>query len=225
MQNLKLSSLQKEILIFFGQNKFGKNFYWTGGTLLSYHYLHHRDSVDLDFFSDNLFTDDGYLIFINELKKRIGAKKVNLTKEHNRKIYTIKRDNETAKLELVFFPFESLEKRKILKEFSVKIDTLADIMVNKILSAYQREEPKDVFDIYCYLNNKPKYNFEKLIKSVEQKFGVSIEFTLLCARMNEIADRLDSLSPLLLKPEKNLTRKVKTFLQEIFNKKAKKYLG
>jgi len=76
MPEIKLSQLQREILKFFGQDNFGKNFYWTGGTLLAYFYFHHRLSFDLDFFSCNLFTDDQYLEFINRLKKAIGAKKI-----------------------------------------------------------------------------------------------------------------------------------------------------
>lgn len=36
MPKIKLSGLQKEILQFFGQNEFAQNFYWTGGTLLSF---------------------------------------------------------------------------------------------------------------------------------------------------------------------------------------------
>jgi len=79
MTNIKLSKLKKEALSFIGQDDFGKNFYWTGGTLLSYYYLHHRDSVDLDFFSNDLFHDDEYLIFINRLKQSINADKITMT--------------------------------------------------------------------------------------------------------------------------------------------------
>ena len=67
MPDIFLNQLQIDILKFFAKNSFAKNFYWTGGTLLAYQYLHHRDSVDLDFFSDDLFSDNDYLIFINEL--------------------------------------------------------------------------------------------------------------------------------------------------------------
>ncbi len=79
MKNIKLTPLQKDVFLFFGQNEFAKNFYWTGGTLLSYYYLHHRNSVDLDFFSEDLFMDNEYLIFINELKRKINAKKRTMT--------------------------------------------------------------------------------------------------------------------------------------------------
>jgi len=161
MEKRNLFPLQKEILKFFGQDNFGKNFYWTGGTLLSYYYFHHRISKDLDFFSDDLFSEDQYLFFINRLKKKIQATKVGFTQEYNRRIYFIRRQKESIKIELVYFPFKSLEKRKVLPEFSLKIDSLTDIMTNKTLSAYQRKEPKDVFDLYFYFTHYKKYDFLK----------------------------------------------------------------
>lgn len=222
MPDIKLSNLQKDVLIYFGRNSFGKNFYWTGGTLLAYLYLRHRASVDLDFFSDNLFSDDEYLLAMNNLKKETSAKKITLTIRQNRRLYIVECNGEAVKLELVFFPFPAIAKRNILPEFSFKADSLTDIMVNKTLSTYQRSEVKDVFDLYRYLSNQPKYNLTKLISLVEKKFGVAIEPSLLFAKINELAKQLDSLSPLLLSPQKNLAKKVKSFFQDIFNSFARK---
>lgn len=224
MSDINLTKLQKDVLLFFGKNAFAKNFYWTGGTLLSYFYLHHRDSVDLDFFSEDLFLDDEYLKFINDLKSAIKAGKVKFNLDKNRRLYFVERGKETVKLELVYFPFKSIEKKSKLEEFSLKVDSLTDIMANKILSTYQRNEPKDVYDLYRYLNDKPKFNLPKLVSLVEKKFGVAIEVSLLLAKINELAGNLDSLQPLLLKPKKNLSKKIKSFFQEIFNTIAKKYI-
>jgi len=222
MSNIKLSKLQKDILSFFGKDTFGINFYWTGGTLLAYQYFHHRISVDLDFFSNDLFTDEQFLEFINRLKKNVSAEKITLTLRYNRRLYLIKRGKEALELEIVFFPFPAIEKRKILPEFSLKIDSLTDIMINKTLSIYQRNEVKDVYDIYCYLNNRSKYDLSKLIDLVEKKFGVAIEQTLLLAKINELTANLDNLQPLLVTRQSELTKKVKTFFQRIFNLLARK---
>jgi predicted nucleotidyltransferase component of viral defense system len=222
MPIVKLTKLQKNILSFFGQNKFGQNFYWTGGTLLAFRYLFNRRSVDLDFFSEDLFNDGDYLIFINQLKKAVAAEKINFTSELNRRLYLISNKKENVKLELVYFPFKKIENRKILKEFGIKIDSLIDLMANKILSAYQRSEPKDVFDLYSYVIKKSKLNLAQLIKLAEKKFGVEIEPFILFGKINELADKLDLLAPLLLKPEKNLRKKVKVFFQLKFNQFAGK---
>ncbi|TSD04872.1 MAG: Uncharacterized protein Athens071412_553 [Parcubacteria group bacterium Athens0714_12] len=224
MRDVKLSNFQKDILSFFGSHDFGKNFYWTGGTLLSCQYFHHRHSVDLDFFSDDLYADDQYSIFISELKKETGADKISFSQEHNRRLFLIARKDESVKLELVFFPFSAIEARKKIKKFSIAIDSLTDIMVNKTLSAYQRNEPKDVYDLYYYLNHKPQYNLLKLIKLVEKKFGFAIEPALLLAKINQLAAELEQLRPLLINQEKNLAQKTKKFFQKIFNSFAKKYI-
>ncbi len=224
MVKITLTALQKQVLSFFGQNKFGQNFYWTGGTLLAYQYLHHRLSVDLDFFSADLFVDNDYLFFINELKKNIQAQKIKLTAQHNRRLYQIYTKTESLKLELVFFPFPAMEKREKLPEFSILADSLTDIMVNKTLSAYQRQEPKDAYDLYCYLSGQPKHNLMSLVKLVEKKFGFSIEPAILLAKINELTNSLDRLTPLLIKPTKLLKEQVKNFFQAEFNNLAKKQI-
>lgn len=224
MSEIKLSKLQKDILKFFGKDSFGRNFYWTGGTLLAYFYFHHRLSVDLDFFSDDLFADDQYLEFINRLKKSCDIKKVTLNLEHNRRIYLIERPPEAVKIELVFFPFRAVEKRKNIKEFSLAVDSLTDITINKTLSTYQRNEPKDVYDLYYYLSRGPKYDLFELVRLVEKKFGVAIQTPLLFAKINELADNLGKLQPLLTKRKPNLTKKVKEFFQSYFNRFARKII-
>lgn len=224
MPDIKLTNLQRDVLSFFGRSSFGRNFYWTGGTALSCRYLHHRDSIDLDFFSGDLFADDEYLIFINDLKKTLKLDKIILTKQYNRHLYLVSRHDENVKLELVFFPFPAIEKRKTMPKFSLAIDSLSDIMVNKALSAYQRNEVKDIFDLYFYLKQKPKYDLSQLIPLVEKKFGMAIEPTLLLSKINELAENIDLLKPLLFNPEKDLTKKVKDFFQNSFNSLAKNKL-
>ncbi len=222
MPAINLSNLQKDTLKFFAKHKFGRNFYWTGGTILAYHYLHHRNSIDLDFFSGKLFSDDEYLFFINGLKKAVKANKIILTKKYNRRLYLIKRGKENIKLELVYFPFPEIKKREVIPEFGVKIDSLADIMTNKVLSTYQRNEPKDVFDLYFYLSGRKTHNLTQLISMAEKKFGVAIEKIMLLAKINELSKNLQTLKPLIPKPEKDFDKKIKTFFQDIFNKTAQK---
>src|SRR5947209_4431075 len=43
---------QRALLAAFGASPLAKSFYLTGGTALAAFYLHHRDSDDLDFFTD-----------------------------------------------------------------------------------------------------------------------------------------------------------------------------
>ncbi len=66
----ELNSLQKQVLDLFSKSSLKNTFYWTGGTLLSFVYLKHRISNDLDFFSDKPFGYNQIIGFIKELKKK-----------------------------------------------------------------------------------------------------------------------------------------------------------
>jgi predicted nucleotidyltransferase component of viral defense system len=223
MHRIKLSKLQADALRFFGRDEFAKNFYWTGGTLLSWQYLKHRDSVDLDFFSDDLFLEEQYLLFIKRLKKNLRLSRISLKQEMNRRQYLLARGNDNIKLELVYFPFPALYKRNKTREFSVKIDSLADLMTNKTLAAYQRNEPKDIYDLYFCLSKKLRgISLPKLLSNVEKKFEIAIEPVLFLAKANELADQLDAIRPLLFHESGNVGLQVKKFFQKIFDLIAKK---
>ncbi|NCP17002.1 hypothetical protein COU24_00785 [Candidatus Kuenenbacteria bacterium CG10_big_fil_rev_8_21_14_0_10_39_14] len=222
MTKIRLTPLQKDTLEFIGQNSFGLHFYWTGGTLLAYHYLSHRFSEDLDFFSEELFAADDYLIFLNLLKKALKLKKISYTLDKNRRLYLLENNQEKIKLELVYFPFLRIEKVARLPEFNLAIDSLTDIMVNKILSTYQRNEVKDIYDLYFYLSQKPKYNLAQLVKLVDKKFGVQIEPVLLLSKINVLIDSLKKLKPVLIQPSQNIDQEIKKFFQGIFNRLARK---
>lgn len=138
-------------------------------------------------------------------------------------MYSFWRGKEGVKLELTYFPFVAIEKRTTLKEYPVLADSLTDIMVNKVLAAYQREEVKDVYDLYCYLTGtKATYSILKLISLVEKKFGLALEPTLCFAKCNQLATDLDKLQPLLFKSSKNLSVTVKSFFQSEFDTWAKR---
>lgn len=55
---MDLTNKQKLAIELLAHSKLKKTFYWTGGTLLSYYYLHHRKSLDLDFFTQSPFSLD-----------------------------------------------------------------------------------------------------------------------------------------------------------------------
>ena len=224
MSKTDLNNIQKKALCFFGENKFAKNFYWTGETLLSYHYLKHRYSVDLDFFSEELYHDDEYLLFIDDLKKTLEVKEIQYNIKHNRRIFSLEKDDETLKLEMVYFPFSSVKKRENLSEFGIRIDSLEDIMTNKALSTFQRYEVKDVYDLYYYLQQKDSQKIDFLIENVEKKFGVQIEKMILLSKIADLCENVDKLKPMLVDLTPDLQTRIKTFFQEQFNKKLKTLL-
>lgn len=62
-----LTREQKQFLnVIVEEPYFRNNFYLSGGTTLSAWYLHHRESYDLDFFTDHPFDDKAMILFYQQ---------------------------------------------------------------------------------------------------------------------------------------------------------------
>lgn len=211
-----LKPLQKEILQAIAQSPLGKDYVWTGGTALA-HRLNHRYSVDLDFFSEKEQSPEIFVAQIRDLQKKLNLTEESFEEKLNRKILILSQGKEKVQLEFVYFPFQAIEKPKTEKDLSIKIDSLQDIAVNKILSAFQRKEPKDVYDLYI-LCQEHNFDLSELLDLTKRKFDVHIDYASLIAKILKSAEQLDKLKPLLIKAEDNLSNKVKTFFQDKGNK-------
>lgn len=80
----ELTSLQEKVINEIGKSPLKDIFYWTGGTLLSVVYLHHRRSQDLDFFSDNQFSHEQVIGFVNKLKDEAALEFIEEKKVYDR---------------------------------------------------------------------------------------------------------------------------------------------
>lgn len=219
-KNKILNATQIKIIKAMSSTKLAKFYYWTGGTALAYKYLPLRLSEDLDFFSFELLADEEILIEINKFKKELDIKKINFTKHLNRQQFILSFDKKNQlKLEFVFFPFKNLNKLIVDKNLGVKIDSLIDIATNKTLAAYQRHEPKDIFDLYSLLTVK-KFKLKDLIKDVEKKFGLQVNQADLEAKILSNINLLKNIEPLILDPKRFDISKVKKF----FSDQSVKYL-
>lgn len=210
-----LTDFQREILMVVAKSDFFRqNFYWCGGTLLSYNYLKHRISEDLDFFSEDLFAKE---VLISEFNK-LNFERVSFSEKLNRQRFIIKKDQQALRLEFVYFPFKPIGRLQKLKEFNLKVDNLEDLLTNKILAAYERCEPKDIFDIYYGLKDQ-KFTLKHLLSNVSKKFDVNIDEADLTAKILENVSKLEKIQPLLLKKH-DYANEIKDF----FTKKTTNYL-
>lgn len=214
-----LNNFQKKFLKEIGNSKLSKYFIWSGGTVLSYQYLRHRRSHDLDFLSKDLLPDEYLLGQIKEIGKKLRVKKIEEQKRFNRHEFWLKRNKEVIRIEFVFYPFPSVRKPRKLTEFNIKIDSIEDILTNKFHAIFERAEPKDVFDVYCILQ-KQKIKFLSILKWVKKKFGVEIDPVLLVSKILEGAEKLKEIKPLILKKEFYHPDKIKKY----FQKEAQNYL-
>ena len=190
----ELNEIQKKVLNFLSKSPLAKKFYFTGGALLGAHYLHHRKSKDLDFFSDEAVSYGEALKFIEELKKELRLDKVKEKKIYDRHEFFISNGNE-VRMEFVYYNHPKIKRRK--KWDGVFIDSLDDIAANKLMAFFDRNEPKDLFDLY-FLITREGYKIQKLLKLVEKKFGVTFSKTAVFSEAYKALNDLDNLKPLLL---------------------------
>lgn len=168
---------------------------WGGGTALSEVYLKHRKSEDIDIILSDLPQTAELTMLSDKIKQKLNAKSKHGFTKMNRfqYVYSLSRDNQ-QKLEFVYYPFPKLGRVK--KDGAIKIESLKDIAVSKTLSAYQRLEVKDAFDLFIILKMN-KFTLSQLIAGVEKKFGEKIDPPSLLARLMKSIDNFENLTPLL----------------------------
>lgn len=209
---MKLTAGQKITLDLLAESPLKDKFYWTGGTLLAYHYFQHRQSEDLDFFSQEEFSFDEVNQFIQNLKSKASFKSVEYQKIFDRHEFLLK-NKEILRVEFVYYDHQRNQlgsKRRIL---GVWVDSLKDIAANKTLAYFDRNEPKDVYDVY-FLLTKGGFTPKRLLNLVFKKFGVRLAESLFWSESFGKIKQLFTIKPLLL--EKN-SRKQTQLLNTIEN--------
>lgn len=217
---MELTTSQKTALNLFAKSPLKELFYWTGGTLLSYHYLHHRRSEDLDFFTDHPFSFSQISEFIYDLKQHASFSDVEYNKIFDRHEFILN-GQEPLRIEFVHYNHKktTLEKRKVLD--GLYIDSLKDIAANKTMAYVDRNEPKDLFDIY-FLIQKASFTPRKLLQLASQKFDITIPESSFWSQAFVLFPLLSSLQPLL--PDGKQTKNTFKEIEDYFKKGSQIYL-
>ena len=205
---LTFTPLQQQIFDEFAKDpKLTEKFYFTGGTALSAIYLHHRESEDLDFFSEEDFDNE----YIKEFMTRVSSKmksKLRMTLKERVRIFELvdKKNKLIIKVDFGYYPHSRLQKGK--KVQGVDIDSLPDIAANKITTILQRTEIKDFVDLYYLLQ---KYTIWDLLHWSQLKFNIEIDLIWLSSGLLK-AEQFDYLPtmqiPLKLSDLKNFYREL-----------------
>lgn len=160
----KIYPLQDEILRLVQSSNV--DFYLTGGTALSRHYLQHRYSDDLDFFVNN------HPDFKNQCKKIIDSFKQSkqqfeVTTAADTFVRIMIEGNQLSlKIDFVNdvpFHYGGFERSEIYN----RIDNWRNILSNKIC-ALSRLEPKDIIDI-VFISRKYSFNWEDIFEEAKKK--------------------------------------------------------
>lgn len=220
---MKLTKAQEKVISNLANSPLNKKFYWTGGTLLAYHYLHHRRSLDLDFFSEEEFSFGEINQLVEEIKKDVDFKKVSYKKIFDRWEFIFEND-EILRMEFVYYNHEKKTLKKRNKLLGVYVDSLEDIAANKTMAYFDRNEPKDLFDIYFILK-KEGFNPQKLLKLVHKKFGVSFNEALFWSEAFKSLPLLNELKPLMLEKEKKEQNSLLERIEDYFREASRRFLS
>ena len=192
---------------------------WGGGTALSEVYLHHRLSEDIDIILSDLPVGEYLTIVTKKIKEKLKSQSVESFSRMNRFQYFFNLELEDQqKLEFVYYPFPKLHEQK--KVGKILIESLLDIATSKILAGYQRQEPKDAYDIYEILRQK-KFTLDNLILGVEKKFGEKIDAGTLLVNLAHNAENFEYIKPLVI-DKKIIGKDIKDFFQKEFNQYLKR---
>lgn len=173
MKNLRnntiLDDQQKVFLESFQSSPLKDKFYLTGGTALAAFYLEHRLSEDLDFFSEEQVEIEAVLDFLHRIP---AVAKIDYESKFDRKLFMLhSKTKPVLKVEFTKYPFPRLKPGAKIE--GLAIDSLDDILTNKLIALTDRKDPKDYFDIYCILKAHPKMHLSRAVKDAKKKFGIS----------------------------------------------------
>jgi len=205
MGKITFTALQQSLFDKIAQHPFlSKTFYFTGGTALSAVYLHHRESEDLDFFSETDLDDEQISDILDNIATSLHLIP-RFTKHYRARIFELVKKNKVlTKIDFVYHPHKRLEKGVDIKGFPV--DSLRDIATNKLLTVNQRTEVKDFVDLYFLLK---EFTIWDLIYAVKAKYNMEFDIILVGAdflKINSFNYLPKMIKPLTLEELKSFFR-------------------
>lgn len=188
--------LQDNFLSSFFSLPFALRFYLTGGTALARFYFQHRESVDLDLFTNEKDIDfnEVNISIIKILESLALAMDKQVATPSFLQYITHNSNGETLKIDVV--KDIPVHFGQLKTEQAIQIDSLANIGSNKVLAIFGRTDAKDFVDLF-WLVHEGKLNFDHLFSLAKQKDLGLTEFYLAQA-INHVHELREY--PKLLKP-------------------------
>ncbi len=198
-----------------------KHYYWTGGTVLAEIYLHHRESEDIDLFSENEVNVEAVSDFVGAVAKKLKAHDITSQRFLGLYSYTFHLPSAKLKIDFNYYPFPRINLGA--KWQGLAIDSLEDIAVNKVHTIFMKPRSRDFIDLYFILKDKNKFSLDRLINLAKAKFDWHIEPAQLGENFAKVITAKDL--PKMLVPldqkamEKFFLDLAKSLKSQIFTKK------
>lgn len=158
-------------------------FYLTGGTALARFYFHHRESLDLDLFTNDFgqnFAQVNQVVLgiLHVLELRITSQVVTDTF-----IQYIVADPAGTALKVDLVKDIPVHFSPPLERDGIRLDSLENIGSNKVLAVFGRTDAKDFIDLYWILHHT-ELKFDQLFLQAKQKDSGLSELYLAYALQN-----------------------------------------
>jgi hypothetical protein len=164
----RLTVPQRRFLEHFAPTVFKRRFYLSGGAALSAGYLGHRFSDDLDFFGPDPVPIKKLVPFMEQLP---GLESLQWLLPRERTTFMITWDDGSqVKVEYRQFPFSSLAAPHSVGPFY--LDSMQDLLANKLYALIERRYELDRTDIYGMLRCMSEVTVEQAVSASEQKFNL-----------------------------------------------------
>lgn len=175
-QKTILTQIQRKFLdLVQAEEYLTSRYYWTGGTVLSEFYLHHRDSEDIDLFTEKDEVDlPNVKDFVGIAGAKLGATGVGYTRFLGLHTFLFNfGDKSHLKVDFNYYPFLRINVGK--KWGTIDIDSVEDMAVNKVHTISVKPRSRDFVDLYFLLKDK-KWNLSlaRLISLAKAKFDWDI---------------------------------------------------
>lgn len=203
-QTIILNQVEKDLYL-------KSNFYFTGGTALSYLYLQHRHSEDLDFFTEKELDQEKILTQVSEWAKIYDFSYEPQMKEVVYIFLLTFKNGMQLKVDFGYYPHPRVKKGTRYK--SLEVDSLVDIAINKLVTINQRAVVKDFVDLYFLLKH---FTIWDLMYGAEEKFRMKTDPFILAGDILYNVEQFDTM-PRMIKP---LTLEELKFF---FREKAKEF--
>jgi hypothetical protein len=124
-----------------------QRFFLTGGSALGIFYLDHRRSYDLDLFTDEEVTGKEIQNLIIQVVNEIGAESEAVRSAPDFHRFRLTLNGEKEIIDVVVDRAPQLDTEKTMFD-TIRVDTLREILANKLTTLISRTELKDLVDLY-----------------------------------------------------------------------------
>lgn len=176
-----------------------KRFYLTGGTALAAFYYQHRLSEDIDLFCETEEVNQGVVeVFIKKISPRLGVTRYDTKVFLGLVSYILLfADGGQLKVDFNYYPFPRIAKGKT--HWSLEVDSVRDIAVNKVHTLFMKPRVRDYVDLF-FIMTREAYDLTTLIGEAKAKFDWHIDLPTLGSQLMRVTDIAQRELPTMLVP-------------------------